>query len=206
MAKIVAFRRAGTHALASLLHRNLDTGLPSYEDLHYSHSRIPEGPFVHVHRPLLPVALSFWRMRERFGIARSVSFAELLREPMDNLPRAESAATLHNGALDMEVHRVQCELTMPNMWLRDTKRFAAEAAVNVKYSAVQEYPLLVVETVMHRLGLQRQSRFCLIHDRVGWWPKSEVHPAVTYLDLCLLDQVEGTLSNEEWYWNPVHVN
>lgn len=191
---IVSFRRSGTHLLAELLFRNLETGAKSAEELHFSHSTLPDFPYVCVWRPILPTALSFWRMRERFGLAKSVTFSQMVQEPWAHLEKCEDASALLNGVFVSQATKQLDFGSFCEAWLNDTQRFVANSRIHVRYSALVERPYDVVREIAREMRLKRRSsEFQLVHERVGWAAVHEEQPVVQEADLLKLSRTEAML-------------
>lgn len=186
--RIVSHTRAGVHYLAALLHANLETGAASYEELHYSHTRVPEGPYLHLYRQLLPTVISMWRVRDHLGVARSVSFADYIRTPMAQLPKASSGPAYYNGEYSERVCAppVIYSGTVLERWLEYTRRFEERCACSVFYEEAVAAPEAVVELIGARFGLQSRQPFVYVEGRKGWQPTLEERPALTADDLALI--------------------
>jgi len=199
--KIVSFRRSGLHYLAELLFRNLETGAPDREALHYSHSRVPGSPYVCIYRQAFPTLLSFWRMRRRFGV--ECSFADLLRVPFVELPSAPGGAYL-DGAYVADAARPAVAQPLLDAWLSDTLRFLRGCAVAVPYDGAVAEPLRAVEAVQSALQLRRKPDFSVPFARVGWAPAAEEAPDVSEADLRLVAVAERQLRESaeysRWRW------
>lgn len=188
MLKIVSHTRAGVHYLASLFHQNLETGAADYEQLHYSHSRVPDAPYIHLYRHALPTLLSVWRARTHLGIASEVTFAQLLRTPMVDLPRSQAGNAFLNGVYSDKV----CAPPVPypgtalDRWLERTELFEVRATLSFEYTRTVEDPLGTVEAVQNAFDLQRRGPFRLVLDRVGWWPAQIEQPEISEEDLMLI--------------------
>lgn len=200
--KIVSFRRTGTNLLAALLFRNFDLpGASCYDDLCFSHSKVPESePYIATYRPVLPTMLSLWRMRTRVGIAACVPFADFIRMPFDELPAHEGPVQiLVDGQLrEMANHRPQSSLPAPEWWLSDTVRFGRKAKVVVSYSALVENPMRVLDAVQKAFLLNRRMPLDLCLKRVGWWPVKEEDPQVSWEDARLLQLTQSRLTGSEF--------
>ncbi len=195
MDKVIAsFRRSGYNLLAQLLHRNLETGCSNYEQLHYSHSSVPVRPFICVHRGILPTMLSYYRMRERFGIGEC-SFYCFLRERADLLPKATGCAVLYNGSLRTEAHYPKYDARpLPQVWLDFTSEARASAKLQFSYQQVVENPYGVCKKVALAFNVQpRIGEFVPVLNRVGWIPVEEQPVAVSSADYKLLAQYEEQL-------------
>lgn len=193
---ICSHTRTGTHYLASLLYRNLECGVDDYEKLHYSHSRIAPKPFVHLYRPLLPVMLSIWRVRQHLGIHQDVTFSQLIRTRWDVMPRAVAGLGVFNGDRDDRICLTKAEPleTLPERWLRVTRMFQSAAAFSVTYESCVSRPLAVIEAVKKRFQLQlRSTRLDLCLDRVGWWSPVKEQPTILYDDASLLEDFQCLL-------------
>lgn len=199
---IVSFRRTGTHALAKLLHQNLRTGKDSYENLHYSHSRIPATPYIHIWRPILPTMLSMWQMRERFGVRVDTPFSRFIRAPYPDLFVADACKVDLDGVERTDAHRIKGwddePLSIPERWLRDTNRFAANAAINVSYHAISDCPLRVISATAMVFELEPVGELKLLRERVGWVPSVETDPGVVSADLLHLQKFEQVLRGYEF--------
>jgi len=183
--------------LAKLLWLNLETGASEYEQLHFSHSRVPHGhAYVHLFRPALPTMVSQWKVREHAGVAASVTFGDMLRVPWFDLPiSTNGGGAVFNGAPDNRVcvQRI-FHGTALDRWLEYTLRFAASAALNVNYYDVVRDPEAVVRDCAHTLHFGRKrTPFARVEDRVGWWVPGAVDPRVTDADLELIEQYQQKL-------------
>lgn len=190
MLKIVSHTRTGTHYLCMLLFRNLETGAGDYEEMHYSHSRVPEGPYIHLHRPLFPTLLSIWRVREHAGLHRSVTFSDLVHMPCDVLPKAQSCEAMFNGARLDKVCPGKGFLpgeTFPQRWLRLTDLFESGAYASYSYEEAVTRPLYVIESIAGRFVLRRRP-FTPVLERVGWWAVGMETPEITERDMRVIEE------------------
>lgn len=187
--------RAGVHYLAALLHANLETGAGSYEELHYSHTRVPEGPYLHLHRRLLPTAVSMWRVRDHLGVNRDIPFADYIRTPMHQLPPAESGPAYLNGEYSERVCAppVQYCGTVLERWLEYTSRFEGSSIdLSLSYEEVVAAPEAAVELAARAFGLARRGAF-EVPGLVGWQPACVERPAVSADDLLLMRRFQCRL-------------
>lgn len=192
--RIVSHTRTGTHYLAKLLWSNFRTGYGAYEELHFSHSRVPPEPYIHLHRPLFPVMLSVWRAREHLGIAKSVSFSAMLRTPWEAMPRAESCEAVYNGVATSKVCSPKEFFgTLPQRWLDSTTLFARSAAYNAEYSWVVERPMAVLQEVARAFKVKRNKEFVPVLERVGWWSADEETPSISADDMYLMEAYQCRL-------------
>lgn len=196
MLKIVSHIRTGTHYLCSLLHRNLETGAADYEELHYSHSRLPPNgeKYIHIHRPLFSVLLSVWRIREHAGLHGSVSFSDLVHTPHSDLPRTSSCEAVFNGERWDRVCPPKGYLpeeTFPEHWLRMMRLFDASAHASYSYDLAVNCPLHVVEDVSQKFGVAKVPGFAPVLSRVGWWPAKQETPEVTEQDMRRIEAIQA---------------
>ncbi len=196
MLKVCAHARAGYHYFTELLHANLVCGSTVPDDLHYSHSRIPEGePFVNLYREVQPVMVSLWRVRERSGIAGSVSFSEMLRGTR-HLPRPTEARSIElhgvgdSGVCPMKWWELPPEATVLDRWLHIVTLFKQHATLTVDYDDAVYKPLDVVEAVASTFSLERRQPFVVPKDRYSWYSTAKEDPAVTLADLHLLAEYQ----------------
>jgi len=180
MIRIVSHHRTGTHLLAKLLHQNFYGQGADYEGLHYSHTRIPEGPFVHIYRAVYPVMLSVWRMREHFGVHPSVDFSRMIRTRWPDMPKVESKYAFRDF-----------DGTMLDRWLRNTTDFSRKASISVSYNDVIDRPLNVVLRVSAALNFPRRG-FSPVSEHVGWRGSDE-KPEVTANDAAMMEEYQGKL-------------
>lgn len=197
MLKLVSHNRTGTHYLMHLLYNNVCTGATCPEDIHFSHSQMPpDDPFLHLWRPLYPVMLSMWRCRDHLGIAREVTFSQMLRTPWETMPRASDAPyTYLNGKVTDRVTPPRSFTgTLPDRWLERTQTFAANAVLTVSYDDAVSRPLYVIDAVCATFRTERfSSVFVPVFDRVGWYNVRGENPVVTYDDLELMEGVQRCL-------------
>jgi hypothetical protein len=187
---VCAHTRTGTHLLAKLLHLNFETGVSDYQELLGSHSVVPQVLFATVVRPVLPVMLSVWKVRDQLGIHRSVSFSSMLRTPWLEMPASESCTALLNGARVDRVRRPRAfSDTLPHRWLRVTSMFLRHAAVAVAYHDLVEQPA----RVLRQFSLPRVGPLRIVLERVGWAAVEEEQPEVSEDDLLLLQQYQEML-------------
>lgn len=173
---IVSHTRTGTHYLARLLYDNLECGVDDdYEKLHFSHSRIPQDGslYIHLYRPLLPVMISMYGVREHLGMAESVTLEDMTFKRWDQLPRSTSGGfALFNGTVDSKVctTKVLDGETLPMRWVRQTVTFGARAYFSLSYDLAVTQPVLVCDAVMDAFQLARRlKRFSVPFHKVGWW-------------------------------------
>jgi hypothetical protein len=191
--KIVSHTRSGVHYLARLLHDNFETGAESYEELHYSHTRVPEGEdYIHLYRPLFPVMLSIWRCRAHLGIHRTVSFADMIRTPWPNMPRSEEApSAVYNGEPQTRVCAPKdFNCTLPARWYLLTELFKVHAIVSIHYDDAVSRPYEVARLIAQLHEFPRKQDFRPVLQRVGWWDADKQDPAITESDLQLLESYQ----------------
>jgi hypothetical protein len=204
MFKIVSHTRTGTHLLAKLIHSNFTTGLDDYEKLHFSHSRIPMNaeaaplPYIHLWRPIYPVMLSIWRVREHLGIHKDVSFSTILRTVWSDMKRSESCETLFNG----EQRNLVCpprdfDDTLPDRWLKLTRYFREHAYIEFSYQDVVDRPWEVLRRIANRFSKwsARKTEFTPVLQRVGWYSTADEQPKITAADMKLLEGYEERFRN-----------
>lgn len=194
--RIVSHTRAGVHYLASLLFANIETGAASYEELHYSHTRVPVCSYIHLYRQLLPTVLSMWRVRDHLGVAQSVSFSDYIRTPMDRLLKAESGPAYYNGEYTERVcaPSIAYKGTVLERWLEYTHKFQATTDLSVSYEEVVAAPKAAVELVACAYGLRCKPGFTAVVGPVGWQPSREEKPSVSSDDLLLIRRFQCQLS------------
>lgn len=196
MLRIVSHTRTGTHCLCSLLFRNLETGAADYEEMHYSHSRVPPdgAPYIHLHRPLFSTLLSIWRVREHAGIHGDVTFSDLVHVPHRDLPKAETCEAVFNGVRQDKVCPGKGFLdgeTFPERWLRLTQLFEKGAHASYSYEEVVTRPMFVVVDVAWRFGVARKPGFAPVLDRVGWWAAKDETPTITERDMRVIEEYQN---------------
>ena len=179
MIHIVAFRRTGTHFLANLLARNLQTP-QTPEDMHYSHSQMPAKRFITIWRPLLPTMLSMYKMRERFGIARSCGFTDMVLLPIQQLPKTSTCDVLHYGKKVEQAHELPCQdKSLLELWREHTLEFARNAFICFRYCNVIADPLTAIRTVAKAFSIGTTETFMPVTERVGWFSVKEDEPELT---------------------------
>jgi len=190
MVKIVSFRRSGYNLAAKLLWQNAETGLDNYEGLHFSHSHMPAGPFLHIYRPLLPVMLSYYRMRERFGIGEC-SFTDFLRAPESMLPTSKTCDVQYNGEQRTEAHQhKRSAVPLSLQWLLRNDAWRRAARLHVSYEMVCTEPLRFVHMVSAAFGVPLKMGFKPVLERVGWWASQEAPVEATEQDYVYLQQLQ----------------
>lgn len=193
---IVAFRRSGTHYLAALLHRNLETGVEAYGDLHYSHREAPSVPYICIRRRLLPTMLSLWRVRQQFGMNSSVTFDQMVSTPASALPRCVDAYSLFDGEMRSGVRQPhEFPGTWPEWWLDCTERFARFVSLVFDYDRIVAEPYATVRSVADFFELPSKPTFSLVSERVGWTEvvREEPQPSIAALELLLRIQARSSM-------------
>jgi hypothetical protein len=170
---ICAFRRSGTHYAAKLIQENLDTGIDDYEKLHGSHSRALAQPYICIRRHIVPTMISYYKMRERFGIHRSVTFTEMITAKAKDLRKAEACDVLRDGERVTKAHVPDYgEWTLPEAHRFIGIRLARHALRTYQYNDIVDDPYAFVRSVMRafKLHMRPDRAFSDIKSRVGWVP------------------------------------
>jgi hypothetical protein len=195
--QVVSYTRSGTHYLMALVHRNLATPYEDYEGLHFSHSRIPDAPYIHLHRPVLPTMVSIWRAREHLGIAAYVSFADMIRTPWPSMPRSKFCVAVFNGRRDDRVCPPRdFDGRLPDRWLLLNRLFAEGATLSFTLDDAVSHPLIVLERISIVTGWPFKREFSPVTGRVGWWAVNEEQPDVSWDDLRYLRRFQECLRSQ----------
>jgi hypothetical protein len=198
--RICAHTRSGTHYLAKLLYDNYNCEAEDYEKLHFSHTRVPEDghPIIHLYRPILPVMISIWRVREHLGISSTVRFSDMIRTPWEEMPRSEIGPALLNGErIDRVCAPKDFVGTLPDRWVRILKLFSDyKPKISLPYSAVVERPYYVASLIAQTHQLERlTSPFLYPQAPVGWQTMTPwERPEVTGDDLVYLESFQKEMS------------
>lgn len=192
---IVSFRRSGYNLLANLLHTNLETGVHEYEDLHYSHTRMPVQPYIAVVRALLPTMVSFYKLKGRFGIGEC-GFGHFIRIPQKYLATTDECDVRYNGNRRCDAATLPStyrELTLPEQWCELTPKFAEGAYLCFAYHDLTDRPLQVVHKVAEAFHLAKKPPFKPIDNKVGWTPDPGIQVDIEPADYVLLAKLEDTV-------------
>lgn len=188
---VCSHTRCGVHYLATLLHTNLYCGVEDYEQLHFSHSRLPEPlvQYIHLHRPLLPTMVSIWKARTHLGIHDSVSFSQMVRTPWEEMPRSEIGPAYFNGeAFDRVCSPRPFTGTLPERWVRTLDMFQHKAAIALSYGFVTQFPYETLLNIARMFDLSwREGTPKLVLERRGFWAAEEQMPCIPPEDILYLE-------------------
>ena len=194
MFKVVSHTRSGMHLMCKLLHQNFDTGMKRYEDLDFSHTRVPtDGLRIHVERKLYGVALSMWYVRDHLGYDRNVSFSDFIRRPLESLYNAMDCEVVYNGKHLNKICPMKDAVgTLPQRWLDYVRVFRRGCMLTVEYEDLVSSPYRVMKLVSTSFALDRKQ-FSPVHDLVGWQPVKYGYPEITEDDAAYLESFQCQL-------------
>lgn len=157
-----------------------------------SHYRLLPGA-VHIYRAVFPTMLSMWRLRERFGVAKRVTFSQFLREPWASLPKTSKSACESAHGVDAAIAppRLEAETAL-DRYVAALQLFR-DAPVQISYYKATTKPRETVRYIAGALGATMRLSFTPVLERVGYWPATEDTPDIQGQDWDAMELVSREL-------------